>query len=142
MTRFRRDRISSVAATMLQSYVPRPNQMSGMGMTMNGQPTVVGSGNDSNNYLDVRNEQHFTDQGTVRVDQTSAGEPAFTLQAQGEHGFMPQNLPGFGYSTIIWRNRVFWVEHVLSASMLNIASVAIFGLTMNHHDGECNKNDS
>jgi hypothetical protein len=47
-------RISSVAGVMLQDYVPRPNQMSdvSMGMTMNGQPFVVGSGTDSNNYLD------------------------------------------------------------------------------------------
>ena len=50
--------MNSVAVTMLKQYTPQPNLMMGMGMgmTMMGQPTVVGSGNDSNNYLDVRNE--------------------------------------------------------------------------------------
>jgi hypothetical protein len=138
------DRISSVAATMLQSYVPRPNQMSGMGMTMNGQPTVVGSGNDSNNYLDVRNEQHFTDQGTVRVDHDfSRGSTVFLrYSAQGEHGFMPENLPGFGYfhDNLAQQGVLGW-SHVLSASMLNIASVAISRLTMNHTTESANKND-
>ena len=37
-------------------------------MTMNGQPGVVGAGNDANNYLDIRNEEQYTDQGTVRID--------------------------------------------------------------------------
>src|SRR3984893_11800967 len=140
------DRISSVAATMLQSYVPRPNQMSGMsmGMTMNGQPTVVGSGNDSNNYLDVRNEQHYTDQGTVRFDHDfSRGSTAFLrYSAQGEHGFMPENLPGFGYyhDNLAQQGVLGW-SHVLSASMLNIASVAISRLTMNHTTESANKND-
>jgi hypothetical protein len=139
-------RISSVSALMLQNYVPRPNQMSGMsmGMTMNGQPTVVGSGNDSNNYLDVRNEQHLTDQGTVRVDHDfSRGSIAFLrYTAQGEHGFMPENLPGFGYyhDNLAQQGVLGW-SHVLSASMLNIASVAISRLTMNHTTESANKND-
>ena len=40
---------------MLKQYTPQPNLMMGMGMgmTMMGQPTVVGAGNDANNYLDV-----------------------------------------------------------------------------------------
>ena len=37
-------------------------------MTMMGQPTVVGAGNDANNYLDSRKERMTNDQGTVRVD--------------------------------------------------------------------------
>ena len=66
--------MNSVAVTMLKQYTPQPNLMMGMGMgmTMMGQPTVVGSGNDSNNYLDVRNEVHYTDQGTLRFDHQSA----------------------------------------------------------------------
>ena len=56
---------------MLTKYVPAPNLMMGMGagMTMMGQPTVLGAGNDSNNYLDVLNEIHYNNQGTIRVDQ-------------------------------------------------------------------------
>src|SRR5215469_7778479 len=88
------DRISPVATTMLKQYTPQPNlMMGGMGgMTMMGQPTVVGAGNDSNNYLDVRNEVHDTDQGTARVDhQFGSKDTAFIrYSAGGEHGFMPE----------------------------------------------------
>ena len=94
-------RLSAVAVTMLTKYTPQPNLMMGMGggMTMMGQPTVVGVGNDSNNYLDVRNEQHYTDQGTLRLDhQFGMKDTLFgRYSAGGEHGFMPENLPGFGY---------------------------------------------
>jgi hypothetical protein len=94
-------RLSPVATTMLKQYTPEPNLMMGMGggMTMMGQPTVVGSGNDANNYLDVRNEVHYTDQGTVRVDhQFNPNNTGFVrYSAGGERGFMPENLPGFGY---------------------------------------------
>ncbi len=33
---------------------------------------VVGAGTDCNNYLDVRNELHVTNQATVRIDQMFA----------------------------------------------------------------------
>src|SRR6202000_2220021 len=37
--------LNSASKIMLQRYVPQPNQMSGMmGMTMNGQPHVIGPG--------------------------------------------------------------------------------------------------
>jgi len=91
--------MNQVAVTMLTKYTPRRNLMMGMGgMTMMGQPTVVGAGNDSNNYLDVRNEVHDTDQGTARVDhQFRSRDTAFIrYSVGGEHGFMPENLPGFG----------------------------------------------
>ena len=45
--------------------------MMGCGMTMMGAPTVVGAGMDCNNYLDVRNVHHVTDQATIRFDHTS-----------------------------------------------------------------------
>ena len=43
--------------------------MMGCGMTMMGIPQVVGAGVDCNNYIDVRNEHHKTDQATIRFDQ-------------------------------------------------------------------------
>jgi hypothetical protein len=96
-----KSRMNQAAVAMLMQYTPMPNLMMGgmSGMTMMGQPTVVGSGNDSNNYLDARNEIHDTDQGTARVDhQFGTKDMAFVrYSAGGEHGFMPQNLPGFGY---------------------------------------------
>jgi len=140
------NRISSVAKIMLQKYVPRENQMSdmGMGMTMNGQPGVVGAGNDSNNYLDVRNEQHYTDQGSLRFDHDfSKGNTAFfRYSGQGEHGFMPQNLPGFGYDhdNLAQQGVLGW-NQVISPNILNIASLAISRLSMNHTTESANKND-
>src|SRR4030095_11897697 len=92
--------LSPVATLFLERYVPRPNFMEGMGMgmNMNGQPTVVGSGSDSNNYLDVRNQRHVTDQGTIRVDHVfSRGDTlSGRYSLSSENGFVPQNLPGFG----------------------------------------------
>ena len=56
------NRINSATAIMLNNYVPRPNMMDmGSAMTMNGQPGVVGAGNDANNYLDIRNEEYYID---------------------------------------------------------------------------------
>ena len=51
------DRINPRLESFLMQYLPMPNMMMGMG-----------SGVDSNNYLDIRNETHSQDQGTVRVD--------------------------------------------------------------------------
>src|SRR5664279_1885588 len=54
-------RMNTAAVTMLTNYVPQPNLMMGMGgMTMMGQPTVTGAGNDSNNYLDAVSYTHLT----------------------------------------------------------------------------------
>jgi hypothetical protein len=139
-------RINSASALMLEDYVPRPNQKSdmSMGMTMNGQPLLVGSGNDSNNYLDVRNEQHYTDQGTIRIDHDfHQGSTAFLrYSAQGEHGFMPENLPGFGYfhDNLAQQGVLGW-NHVLKPTMLNTASLAISRLSMNHTTESAYKND-
>jgi len=65
--------IDPKAQLFLRQFVPRPNMdmgMNGCGMTMMGVPQVVGGGAACNNYLDVRNEHHVTDQGTIRFDQT------------------------------------------------------------------------
>ncbi|MDE3104797.1 MAG: carboxypeptidase regulatory-like domain-containing protein [Acidobacteriota bacterium] len=139
-------RLSPVAVTMLTQYTPQPNLMMGMtgGMTMMGQPTVVGSGNDSNNYLDVRNEQHYTDQGTVRIDQQFNGNNNIFVRysAGGEHGFMPENLPGFGYvHDNLAQQGVGSYTHVFSASLLNVATVAVSRLSMNHTTESAFKND-
>jgi hypothetical protein len=137
--------LNAASKLMLQDYVPQPNQMSGMmGMTMNGQPTVIGAGNDSNNYLDLRNELHYTDQGTLRVDHDfSNGSGVFVrYSAQGEHGFMPENLPGFGYyHDNLAQQGVLGLSLVISPRMVNTASLAISRLSMNHTTESANKND-
>jgi hypothetical protein len=96
--------IDPAAALFLQKYVPRPNLemgMMGCGMTMMGAPTVIGAGMDCNNYLDVRNAHHVTDQATIRYDQTlNDGDSLFVRYSfSSERGFTPQNLP---LSRISW----------------------------------------
>lgn len=139
-------RLSPVAVTMLTKYVPQPNLTMGMmgGSTMMGQPTVVGSGNDSNNYLDVRNEVHYTDQGTVRLDrQFNASNTGFArYSAGGEHGFMPENLPGFGYMhDNLSQQGMGSYSHIFTPFLLNVATVAVSRLSMNHTTESANKND-
>ena len=140
------DRMNSVAVTMLKQYTPQPNMMMGMGMgmTMMGQPTVVGSGNDSNNYLDVRNEVHYTDQGTLRVDhQFNSNNTGFVrYSAGGEHGFMPENLPGFGYlHDNLSQQGMGSYSHIFTPQLLNVATVAVSRLSMNHTTESANTND-
>jgi Carboxypeptidase regulatory-like domain len=140
------DRFSPVAVKMLTLYTPQPNLMMGMscGSTMMGQPTVVGAGSDCNNYLDARNEVHYTDQGTARVDhQFSAKDTAFArYSAGGEHGFMPENLPGFGYNhDNLSQQGMASYSHIFAPSLLNIATVAVSRLSMNHTTESANKND-
>jgi hypothetical protein len=139
-------RMNPVAVAMLTQYEPMPSMtMGGMGgMTMMGQPTVVGSGNDSNNYLDVRNEVHYADQGTVRVDhQWHTSDTAFIrYSAGGEHGFMPENLPGFGFlHDNLSQQGSGSYSHVFTPSLLNTATVAVSRLSMDHTTESSNKND-
>lgn len=141
------NRLSPVVASMLKNYVPAPNVDMGMGtagMTMMGAPTVVGAGNDANNYLDVRNEIHYTDQGSIRVDQQfSANDSGFIrYSAGGEHGFMPENLPGFGYlHDNLSQQGVGSFTHIFSPHLLNVATVAASRLSMNHTTESANKTD-
>jgi hypothetical protein len=139
-------RLSPVATTMLKQYTPEPNLMMGMGggMTMMGQPTVVGSGNDANNYLDVRNEVHYTDQGTVRVDhQFNPNNTGFVrYSAGGERGFMPENLPGFGYlHDNLSQQGIGSYSHIFTPQLLNVATVAVSRLSMDHTTQSANTND-
>jgi hypothetical protein len=131
---------------MLMLYTPMPSMMMGGmgGMTMMGTPKVVGAGNDSNNYLDVRNEIHYTDQGTARVDhQFNTSNRVFArYSAGGEHGFMPENLPGFGYNhDNLSQQGVGSYSHIFSPVLLNVATVAVSRLSMNHTTESANVND-
>ena len=63
---------------------------------MMGQPTVVGAGNDANNYLDLRKQRMTNNQGTVRIDHNfHNGDLAyFRYSGSGEYGFMPEGSAG------------------------------------------------
>ena len=141
------NRINRAAVLFLQKYAPRPNMdmgMNGCGMTMMGTPTVIGAGVDCNNYLDLRNEHHVTDQGTVRVDQAFArGDTLFVRYSlSGENGFMPQNLPGFGaiHDNFSQHGSIGW-NRVISARVLNIAAITISRLSMHRTSENSESND-
>jgi hypothetical protein len=137
-------RISQAANIMLNKYTPLPNTMDMGGMNMMGQPTVVGAGNDANNYLDARKERMTNDQGTFRVDHSFGnGDTGFMRYSAGsEYGFMPEGLPGFGvfHQNLAQQAGIAWT-HVISDHAVNMATVAMSRLAMSHSTESANKND-
>jgi len=132
-------RINQKLQSFLLQVVPQPNMMSM-------------SGPDSNNYLDIRNETHFNDQGTVRVDHIfSNGDILFgRYSVGGERGFSPsngstpttENLPGFGanFDNLAQQAVISW-NHFLSTGKVNSFSVAVSRLSMDHTSQNDNVND-
>jgi hypothetical protein len=138
------NRLTKAASIMLNQYTPQPNTMDMGVMTMMGQPTVIGAGNDANNYLDTRKERMTDDQGTFRVDHSFAnGDTAFLRYSAGsEYGFMPEGLPGFGFyhGNLSQQGTAAWTR-ILSTHMVNLASVAVSRLVMMHSTESAGKND-
>jgi hypothetical protein len=139
--------IDQQAAQFLRQYIPRPNMdmaMNGCGMTMMGVPTVVGAGMDCNNYLDVRNEHHVTDQATIRFDQTlKGGDTLFARYSfSKESGFTPQNLPGFGaiHNNLSQHGVVGW-NRILSPNLVNMAAITVSRLSMHRSSENSESND-
>jgi hypothetical protein len=131
----------------LRKYIPRPNLdmgMMGCGMTMMGAPTVVGAGLDCNNYMDVRNLQHQTDQATIRIDHNlgNSGNLFGRYSFSSEKGFMPQNLPGFGanHDNLSQHGMVGWTK-IISPNLVNIASVSFSRLAMHRTSENSLSND-
>jgi hypothetical protein len=125
------DRINTQLEAFLMQYLPMPNMM------------MASTGADSNNYLDVRNETHFQNQGTVRVDHNFSNNDTIMgrYSASSEKGFSPsngstattENLPGFGanFDNLSQQSVVSWT-HVFSSNKLNTTSVALSRLSMDH----------
>lgn len=137
--------LQKAPSIMLSKYTPLPNAAgAGMGMSMMGAPTVVGAGQDSNNYLDNRNQHLDNDQGSFRMDRIfSAGDNVFArYSASGENGVTPQNLPGFGalHDNMSQHFAVAW-NHIVSAGAVNTASFAVSRLSMNHTSENSSSND-
>jgi hypothetical protein len=122
-------RINPLLEAFLMKYVPMPNM------------SMISGGADSNNYLDIRNETHYQDQGTVRIDHNFGnGDTLFGRYSIGqENGFSPssgstattEDLPGFGAN---FDNRsqqavISW-NHIFSSSKVNTASIAVSRLSM------------
>lgn len=134
------DRINSNLEAFLLKYVPQPNM------------AMASSGKDSNNYLDIRNETHFQNQGTARVDHDFAnGDRAMARYSiSSEKGFSPsngststtENLPGFGanFDNLSQQSVIAWT-HVFSSNKLNTASLALSRLSMDHTSQNNGVND-
>src|SRR5262252_2250004 len=134
-------RINSALEAFLMAYVPMPNMMrDGM------------SGTDSNNYLDIRNETHYNDQGTIRIDHNfSHGDTLFgRYSILQESGFSPssgttattENLPGFGanFDNRSQQGSIGW-NHIFAANKINTASIAVSRLSMDRTSQNNNVHD-
>jgi hypothetical protein len=133
-------RINPLLEAFLLQYVPQPNMM------------MMAGAADSNNYLDLRNESHFQDQGTFRVDHNfSNGDTLLArYSAGGEHGFSPssgmtsttENLPGFGvnFNNLSQQAVGSW-NHIFNSSKVNTASVAVSRLSMDRTSQNDDVND-
>ncbi len=134
------DRINPLLEAFLMNYVPTPNM------------TMIAGGADSNNYLDIRNESHRQDQGTIRIDHNfSNGDTLFgRYSIGGENGFSPssgttpttENLPGFGAN---FDNRsqhavISW-NHIFTANQVNTVSIAVSRLSMDRTSQNDGVND-
>src|SRR4051812_9831271 len=134
------DRINPKLQAFLLQYVPQPNMM------------AMSSGRDSNNYLDIRNENHIQNQGTVRLDHNFANNDSIMARysLSSERGFSPsngststsENLPGFGanFDNFSQHAVISWT-HVFSSNKLNTASLAMSRLSMDHTSENNSKND-
>jgi Carboxypeptidase regulatory-like domain len=133
-------RMNPLVAAFLLKYVPQPNM-----------PMKAGAA-DSNNYLDIRNESHVQDQGTLRVDHNfSNGDTVFGRYSIGtENGFSPssgvtattEDLPGFGAN---FDNRsqqavISW-NHIFGTSTVNTGSFAVSRLSMDRTSQNDGVND-
>ena len=134
------NRINPLLEDFLMAYVPMPNMM------------MMAGAADSNNYLDVRNESHFQNQGTLRVDHNFSNGDTLLVRysAGGEHGFSPssgmtsttENLPGFGvnFNNLSQQGVGSW-NHVFASNRVNTASVAVSRLSMDRTSQNDGVND-
>src|SRR6267143_295217 len=133
------DRINPLLESFLLKCVPQPNMM------------MAGAA-DSNNYLDVRTENHIQDQGTFRVDHNfSNGDTLLArYSAGGENGFSPssgmtattENLPGFGvnFNNLSQQAVGSW-NHIFANNKVNTVSLALSRLSMDRTSQNDGVND-
>src|SRR5207248_6892391 len=93
---------------------------------------------------DLRNETHFQDQGTIRIDHNfSNSDGIFARYSAGsENGFSPssgvtsttEDLPGFGakFDNLSQQSAISW-NHIFSNTRVNTAIIAISRLSMDRN---------
>src|SRR5712691_5671461 len=133
-------RINPLLESFLLQYLPPPNMM------------MMAGASDSNNYLDVRTENHIQYQGTFRVDHNfSNGDTLLArYSAGGENGFSPssgmtattENLPGFGvnFNNLSQQAVGSW-NHVFASNRVNTVSLALSRLSMDRTSQNDGVND-
>jgi hypothetical protein len=133
-------RINPLLTQFLLKYVPQPNM------------TMMPGAPDSNNYLDIRNESHVQDQGTIRVDHNfSNDDTIFGRYSIGtENGFSPssgvtattEDLPGFGadFDNRSQQAVISW-NHIFAPNKVNTGSFAVSRLSMDRTSQNDGVND-
>jgi len=124
--------ISSVATGEL-AQVPLPNIAAGSMMGMGMSPAA---GPDSNNYLDLRTNRNFSNQGTLRIDQNLPhGDTLFGRYSfLAERDFTPENLPGFGFfDNNLAKNLTLQHTHLISSTTVNVFWLGMSRLSMHRY---------
>ena len=140
--------IDPARSLFLQKYIPRPNMemgMMGCGMTMMGAPTVVGAGLDCNNYIDVRNERHVTDQATVRIDHVFSRErqsvrPVFVQRRERVSCRRTCRDSARFHDNLSQHGSISW-NRVINPRLVNIAAIAVSRLAMHRSSENSEDND-
>ncbi len=142
--------INSVSQQVL-SHVPLPNMMGGMMnmggmgmMAMGSSSAPMPTGPDSNNYLDLRTNRNYSDQGTIRVDRNlHHGDKLFGRYTfEQERDFTPQNLPGFGaFDDNLSQNLTTSYTHVVSPNSVNVLWFGMSRLSMHRYSQNDFTND-
>jgi hypothetical protein len=130
--------MNPVAMQVLNS-IPLPNITSGMS-GMGG----MGSGADSNNYLDLRTNHNSSDQAMFRADRNfGKGDALFARYSIGhESDFTPQNLPGFGaFDDNLAQNLTVSHTHILSPVSVNTIYFGLSRLSMHRYSENNFTND-
>ncbi|MGH9401302.1 MAG: carboxypeptidase regulatory-like domain-containing protein [Terriglobia bacterium] len=141
--------MNSVSQQVLQ-HIPLPNMMSGMGMAgtggmaMGSMSAPMPTGPDSNNYLDLRTNRNYSDQGTLRIDRNLRhGDSLFGRYTfEQERDFTPQNLPGFGaFDDNLAQNLTIAYTHIVSPSSVNVTWFGLSRLSMHRYSQNNFTND-
>lgn len=140
--------INKVSQEVL-THVPLPNLMGGgMGMTGMGMMSMgsapLAAGPDSNNYLDLRTNRNYSDQGTLRLDRNlGRGDSVLGRYTfEQERDFTPQNLPGFGaFDDNLAQNLTLSYTHIVSPTSVNVMWFGMSRLSMHRYSQNDFTND-
>ncbi|HEV2418153.1 MAG TPA: carboxypeptidase regulatory-like domain-containing protein, partial [Terriglobia bacterium] len=135
--------LNSVSEQVLQ-YVPLPNMMAGGMRMMSMGSAPLAPSPDSNNYLDLRTNRNYSDQGTLRADRNLRhGDSIFARYTfEQERDFTPENLPGFGsFDDNLAQNLTVQYTHIVSPTSVNTVWFGMSRLSMHRYSQNNFTND-